>query len=219
MSNCYNEHNNDICNGGKIDPKNIGYSRTESIKNSCYEGESYPDILYNMKRKRCGHHHCDENVNTECCRNEISSCEKPKVKCSPICLGNIGSQNSVNYRTCVDSNGCAYKYPSCCRDPFWPNFTHPRWLSCSYLYKGVCNRYTNCDICNSHPCCCKKPVLPPVCCICKSNPCCCKKPVLPPVCCICKSHPCCCKKTSCTNKIQPCKSNACSSCNITPLYK
>lgn len=61
---------------------------------------------------------CDDLV-TVCCE-PIESCCKKEIK----------------YSTCCDPNGCCYKYPSCCRDPFWPEFSKPRWLCCKDLYNN-----------------------------------------------------------------------------------
>lgn len=38
------------------------------------------------------------------------------------------------YRLCTDQCGCAAHYPVECRNVFWPNFSHPRWLPCGDLY-------------------------------------------------------------------------------------
>lgn len=37
-------------------------------------------------------------------------------------------------RVCCDEDGCCGMYPEDCRNTFWPDFTHPRWLSCRELY-------------------------------------------------------------------------------------
>lgn len=53
--------------------------------------------------------------------------------------------NACNIRTnppictscCDPYNGCAL-YPLAKRNPFWPTFAHPRWLSCAALYSCNC---------------------------------------------------------------------------------
>ncbi|MBC8558483.1 hypothetical protein [Fumia xinanensis] len=45
-------------------------------------------------------------------------------------------ENAHKYRICCDANGCCCKYPCSCRNPFWPEFAHPRWLTCRDLYDG-----------------------------------------------------------------------------------
>ena len=37
-------------------------------------------------------------------------------------------------RMCCDQNGCCGMYPQDCRNTFWPDFAHPRWLCCRDLY-------------------------------------------------------------------------------------
>lgn len=44
-------------------------------------------------------------------------------------------------RICRDQNGCAGLYPADCRNTFWPDFAHPRWLCCRDLY---CARRRGC---------------------------------------------------------------------------
>ncbi len=54
--------------------------------------------------------------------------------CAPIPIEPICPRE---YRLCVDANGCRAEYPVDCRDPFWPEFSHPRWLTCAELYSGM----------------------------------------------------------------------------------
>ena len=59
------------------------------------------------------------------------------------------------YRLCTDQCGCAARYPADCRNRFWPNFSHPRWLPCSCLYcttncctkNNTCHNRKNCGYC------------------------------------------------------------------------
>lgn len=59
-----------------------------------------------------------------------------EVNCNPIkCTYDIShDENAHKYRICCDTNGCCCKYPCNCRNPFWPEFAHPRWLCCKALY-------------------------------------------------------------------------------------
>lgn len=41
------------------------------------------------------------------------------------------------YRECTDPNGCSAMFPANCRVTFWPDFSHPSWLSCNDLYSGI----------------------------------------------------------------------------------
>ncbi|MBR5559673.1 MAG: hypothetical protein IKU72_05460 [Oscillospiraceae bacterium] len=77
---------------------------------------------------------CTAVYQTAQCRNNCinlqngcghSSCCEP-IPATPLC--------SREYRLCTDSDGCAAHYPIDCRNRFWPNFSHPRWLPCSCLY-------------------------------------------------------------------------------------
>lgn len=46
-------------------------------------------------------------------------------------------------RLCCDRDGSCCLYPARCRDGFWPEFSHPRWLCCKDLYSGE-NHYDSC---------------------------------------------------------------------------
>ena len=52
--------------------------------------------------------------------------------CDKVCCED---NNVTRYRVCCDENGCC-RYPCSCRNPYWPEFAHPRWLSCEDLYNG-----------------------------------------------------------------------------------
>lgn len=41
------------------------------------------------------------------------------------------------YERCCDATGCA-DYKAEHRNPYWPKFAHPKWLSCAELYGGDC---------------------------------------------------------------------------------
>ena len=50
--------------------------------------------------------------------------------------GDCGCEGPGRYRLCCDPDGCCCYYPAGDRDPFWPDFAHPRWLTCRDLYRG-----------------------------------------------------------------------------------
>jgi len=64
----------------------------------------------------------------DCCGKGDCGC-KPRF-CRPSSTG------SERLEACCDANGCCCYYPAGCRNPFWPEFTHPRWLNCVDLYDG-----------------------------------------------------------------------------------
>lgn len=105
--------------------------------NNCYNGASSVDIKYALDRESCRNHRSGygnsvkSNRNMDNC-NGTNCCEKPSIKCKPI---NLGCEECTEYRLCTDANGCAYLYPCQCRDPFWPEFSRPRSLCCSQLYR------------------------------------------------------------------------------------
>jgi hypothetical protein len=70
--------------------------------------------------------HCEDHITPQngCCGHS---------DCAPVPDPPLLARE---YRLCVDQNGCATRYPADCRNPFWPNFSHPRWLPCSNLYCG-----------------------------------------------------------------------------------
>ena len=55
-------------------------------------------------------------------------------------------------RICCDGQNCC-SYSASCRNPYWPEFAHPRWLACADLYDGnQSSCYENDD--NDNGCCC-----------------------------------------------------------------
>jgi len=44
--------------------------------------------------------------------------------------------NTNSLRTCCNISGCCCNYQASCRNPYWPEFAHPTWLSCDDLYDG-----------------------------------------------------------------------------------
>ncbi len=106
-------------------------------RNDCFNGKSFADIKYNLNNDNCKSNEynarrIETRRNIDFCSKVKNCCEKPTFCCKPITLG---CEQVVNYRLCTDPNGCAYLYPCECRDPFWPEFAHPRSLCCSQLYR------------------------------------------------------------------------------------
>lgn len=56
--------------------------------------------------------------------------------CSPLYPVLTAEDILANRRPCTDENGCTALYPAECRDGFWPDFAHPRWLCCRDLYNA-----------------------------------------------------------------------------------
>ena len=75
----------------------------------------------------------------DCNRCDCDTCNKEKtccgMKCQPFCCQSLATSPS-SYRVCCDPNGTCCLYPCCCRNQFWPNFAHPRWLCCADLYQS-----------------------------------------------------------------------------------
>lgn len=113
-----------------------------------------PDALYNYTKSQfvqpdascgCGaeasampeHPHC--GCSPEAVANPGCGCRgNADVDCKPIecTYDREFDENAHKYRICCDANGCCCKYPCSCRNPFWPEFAHPRWLCCHDLYNG-----------------------------------------------------------------------------------
>lgn len=94
------------------------------------------DALYNYTQPQLvqlgASHGCGADAQSGCC------CGSPEVDCKPIeCVYDSDyDENRPKYRICCNANGCCCKYPCSCRNPFWPEFAHPRWLCCRDLYNG-----------------------------------------------------------------------------------
>lgn len=84
-------------------------------------GIAFPDAVYN-------YHHAPKFF------EDCTACSDDEQNCSPM-----GCRRAVErggYRLCCDENGCCCMYPASCRNRFWPEFSHPRWLCCKDLYDG-----------------------------------------------------------------------------------
>lgn len=78
--------------------------------------------------------------------DEFQVCSRDRRRCGPIpttdgfsCASceNIPIKRFCErpvHRVCCDSDGCCGLYPEACRNRFWPDFSHPRFLSCDQLY-------------------------------------------------------------------------------------
>ena len=94
----------------------------------------------------CGHDLTDGSSTLCYTAQQCSDQITPESGCSGQCGCEAIPEMPLcgrEYRLCVDQNGCAARYPAACRNPYWPNFSHPRWLPCSSLYcsaKGCNNK-------------------------------------------------------------------------------
>ena len=94
---------------------------------------SAPAECYTTSSAGCG-------ISPDCAR-VLSACGDANDTDEPAdCTGiPIHCPHKVKYRTCCDQNGRCYRFPCQCRNPFWPEFAHPRWLCCQALYcNGSC---------------------------------------------------------------------------------
>ena len=81
----------------------------------------------------CGCNCCRKKTCMDDCRIQpVSGC-RPNSDCCwyPV---DVTSDNGRQMRLCCDQNGCCGMFPEDCRNTFWPDFAHPRWLCCKDLY-------------------------------------------------------------------------------------
>lgn len=95
------------------------------ISNRCCPRPNIADIVYDNNISGC----ITETVQINNCPNNNA--------CSSGC-NSIGKFCTRELRLCVNPNGTAGYYRSCCRNNFWPNFCSPRCLPCDCLYDGNC---------------------------------------------------------------------------------
>lgn len=79
------------------------------------------------------------------CRPAMESCQSCRFTDTRNCLGGCSGEpiamaepqenSQVTLERCCDQNGCCALYQRCCRNPFWPSFSHPSWLCCRDLYR------------------------------------------------------------------------------------
>lgn len=76
----------------------------------------------------------------ECKICPVSGCPDDSKHCEwyPIKWEEDPSEHKM--RICCDESGCCGLFPEDCRNIFWPDFAHPRWLCCKDLY---CARKAN----------------------------------------------------------------------------
>lgn len=89
---------------------------------------------------------CCNNKCCKCCCKCGGCCKKDPCECTikPIngCRGDCECKwfpvderpAEVTMRRCCDQNGCCGMFPEKCRNIYWPDFSHPRWLCCKDLY-------------------------------------------------------------------------------------
>ena len=81
-----------------------------------------------------------------CCCSLPNLSQSDSQEDSPCsCEGIACKQDScaMSRRICCNRDGTCCLYPEHCRDGFWPEFSHPRWLCCKDLYSGE-NHYDSC---------------------------------------------------------------------------
>ena len=85
----------------------------------------------NRNRCNCGCNCCRKKMD-ECRIQPVSGC-RPNSDCCwyPV---DVTSDNGRQMRLCCDQSGCCGMFPEDCRNTFWPEFSHPRWLCCKDLY-------------------------------------------------------------------------------------
>lgn len=81
---------------------------------------------------------CQHSMN-DCqsvCFTDTRDCSAFPNGCNgqPIAMAEPAVGSELTLERCCDENGCCALYPSCCRNPFWPHFSHPTWLCCRDLY-------------------------------------------------------------------------------------
>ncbi len=105
-------------------------------KKGCCGTEPVVTPVSTNGRRSCG---CGQNTNAAAAVND-SGCpgvnfaclEDTVIPCEAMDCCAV--ERCLEYRTCCDPNGICCRYPCCCREQFWPSFTHPRWLCCNQLY-------------------------------------------------------------------------------------
>ena len=80
----------------------------------------------------------------ECKICPVSGCPEDSKNCEWYPIQWEEDPNSRKLRLCCDESGCCGLFPEECRNTFWPDFAHPRWLCCKDLY---CARKANQAFC------------------------------------------------------------------------
>ena len=101
-------------------------STQNQIDNS--EGNYIPEIeqIANLNPVQANQ---DPNCEQPCTITPCSGCSNTPCECIPI-----EQPSQPEYEMCCDQNGCCKMYSKLCRNQFWPEFSHPRWLCCDMLY-------------------------------------------------------------------------------------
>ncbi len=79
---------------------------------------------------------CQQSMSdcTSCCYTDTRNCPGGCTG-EPLAMTEPRGGSQVRTQRCCDQNGCCGIYLACCRDPFWPSFSHPSWLCCRDLYR------------------------------------------------------------------------------------
>ena len=103
---CHNKHNQTNC-----PENNTGFDMSQFVN------------LSNLQN-------CTGNCTVPCTITPGNGCRNTPCECIPIPV----DSPQTEYEMCCDQNGCCKLYSKCCRNLFWPEFSHPRWLCCDLLY-------------------------------------------------------------------------------------
>lgn len=126
------------------------YPNRRCLKNDCgacpYTASVLSRDVENCACDSNGPSHGSGGCHSCCCDlpHLSDSVSNEDQDCDP-CAGIACKKDScgVSRRLCCDRNGTCCLYPESCRDGFWPEFSHPRWLCCKDLYSGE-NHYNSC---------------------------------------------------------------------------
>lgn len=79
----------------------------------------------------------DRDRDDRCCREDRDrddrSCREDRDQDDRRCPGIVRQEQKHYCEWVCGCDGCGYFDPQC-RDRYWPDFTHPRWLSLDRLY-------------------------------------------------------------------------------------
>ncbi|MBP1582062.1 MAG: hypothetical protein J6A26_06675 [Oscillospiraceae bacterium] len=79
------------------------------------------------------------------CQQSMNDCQSTCFVDTRDCVGGCSGEpvsmlepavgSELALERCCDQNGCCALFRACCRNPFWPSFSHPSWLCCRDLYR------------------------------------------------------------------------------------
>ena len=90
---------------------------------------------------RCNRCNCGRGTQSECTIRPVSGCPTGSAAADCEWYPIEVTQEDIPMRMCCDQDGTCGMYPEACRNTFWPDFSHPRWLCCKDLY---CARRRGC---------------------------------------------------------------------------